>query len=63
MIGPGNTFGLYSCADGLIKERGIDVYHNPINDGIKEVSSIVGVRVKGFGGLFHAIEVYLMKRD
>jgi len=63
LIGPGNTFGLYSCADGLIKERGIDVYQNPIDDGIKEVSSIVGVGVKGCSDLFHAIEAYLMKRD
>ncbi|MEM3605957.1 MAG: hypothetical protein QXQ04_09310 [Candidatus Bathyarchaeia archaeon] len=41
LFGPGYTFGLYSCGDGLIKERGIDVYHQPITDGIKEVYDFI----------------------
>ena len=52
LIGPGNIFGLYSCGDGLIKERGIDDLHNPINYGITKVWEWVGDK-----------KVYLMKRD
>ncbi len=52
LIGPGNTLGLYSCGDGLIKERGIDDQHNPIDRGILEVWEWIGME-----------KVYLMKRD
>ncbi|MEM3907551.1 MAG: hypothetical protein QXZ17_11940 [Nitrososphaerota archaeon] len=52
LLAPGYMFGLYSCADGLIKERGIDVHHKPITDGIKEVYTRVGDKF-----------IYLMKRD
>jgi len=52
LTGSGNTFGLYSMGDGLIKERGIDVHHNPIDYGITEVCEGIGDRI-----------VYLMKRD
>jgi len=52
LLGPGYTFGLYSCGDGLIKERGIDDLHRPIENGITEVFKWVGEE-----------RVYLMKRD
>jgi len=34
LIDTGYGFGLYSCGDGLIKERGIDICYNPISNGI-----------------------------
>ena len=52
LIGPGYTFGLYSCGDGLIKERGIDDLHKPIENGITKVFKWIGEK-----------RVYLMKRD
>jgi hypothetical protein len=52
LFGPGYTFGLYSMGDGLLKERGIDSYHNPITNGIKEVYTMFGDK-----------SIYLMKRD
>ncbi|MBO3840763.1 MAG: hypothetical protein JTT17_08130 [Candidatus Brockarchaeota archaeon] len=52
LFGPGYTFGLFSCADGLIKERGIDDLHKPIENGITKVWQWIGDK-----------RVYLMKRD
>ncbi|MEM2089446.1 MAG: hypothetical protein QXF52_12420, partial [Thermoproteota archaeon] len=54
LFGPGYDFSLYSCADGLIKERGIDntLQHNPIDNGILKVFEWLGDK-----------RVYLMKRD
>ena len=52
LIDTGYVFGLYSCGDGLIKERGIDIYHNPIRNGIMRVYYVLGDK-----------KVYLMKRD
>lgn len=52
LLDPGCTFGLHSCAEGLMKERGIDVYHKPIGNGITKVWQWVGEE-----------KVYLMKRD
>jgi len=51
LFGPGYTFGLFSCGDGLVKERGIDEHHKPIENGITRV--------------FERIEelIYFMKRD
>lgn len=51
LIGPRNTFGLYSMGAGLIK------------DGIKEVYSFVGGRREGWTTLLPTIKAYLMKRD
>ncbi|MBO3840119.1 MAG: hypothetical protein JTT17_04710 [Candidatus Brockarchaeota archaeon] len=52
LFGPGYTFGLFSCADGLIKERGIDDLYKPIENGITKVWQWIGDK-----------RVYLMKRD
>ena len=52
LLGPGYSFGLHSCKDGLIKERGIDLLHQKIERGILEVYERVGDN-----------KVYLMKRD
>lgn len=52
LIAPGYLFGLYSCGDGLVKERGIDIYHKPIDKGILEVYDTLGYQL-----------IYLMKRD
>ncbi|MEM2050547.1 MAG: hypothetical protein QXZ66_01845 [Thermoproteota archaeon] len=52
LFGPGYTFGLFSCGDGLIKERGIDDLHKPIENGITKVWQWLGDK-----------RVYLMKRD
>ncbi|MEM2981208.1 MAG: hypothetical protein QW385_07605 [Thermoproteota archaeon] len=52
LFGPGYTFGLFSCADGLIKERGIDDLYKPIENGITKVFQWLGDK-----------RVYLMKRD
>jgi len=52
LIDTGYVFGLYSCGDSLIKERGIDIYHNPIRNGIMRVYYVLGDK-----------KVYLMKRD
>jgi len=57
LLGPSYSFGLYSCGDGLVKERGIDIYHNPIKDGIKEVYEVL-ISPSAGGKL-----IYLMKRD
>ncbi|MEM2127760.1 MAG: hypothetical protein QXH67_06025, partial [Candidatus Bathyarchaeia archaeon] len=53
LFGPGYDFGLFSCADGLIRERGIDntTQHNPIDNGILKVFQWLGDK-----------KVYLMKR-
>ncbi|MEM2889463.1 MAG: hypothetical protein QXR42_08360, partial [Candidatus Bathyarchaeia archaeon] len=52
LFAPGYMFGLMSCGDGLIKERGIDVFYKPIDNGILEVFDALD-------GKF----IYLMKRD
>lgn len=52
LLGPGYTFGLFSSGDGLIKERGLDEFHKPIENGITKVFQWVGDK-----------RVYLMKRD
>jgi len=54
LLGPGNLFGLHCCKKGLIAERGTDIYHNPITDGIKYVYLVID-HSKG--------PIYLMKRD
>ncbi|MEM3005593.1 MAG: hypothetical protein QXJ79_02635, partial [Candidatus Bathyarchaeia archaeon] len=51
LFGPGYTFGLFSCADGLVKERGIDDRYKPIDNGITKVFQWVDDK-----------RVYLMKR-
>ena len=51
LFGPGYTFGLYSCGDGLIKERG-SAYPKPITNGIEEIYIMFGDKL-----------IYLMKRD
>jgi len=54
LLGPGYLFGLHCCKKGLIAERGTDIYHNPITDGIKYVYLVID-HSKG--------PIYLMKRD
>ncbi|MCD6537904.1 hypothetical protein J7L18_04765 [Candidatus Bathyarchaeota archaeon] len=51
LFGPGYTFGLYSCGDGLIKERG-PAYPKPITNGIEEAYIMFGDKL-----------IYLMKRN
>jgi len=51
LFGPGCTFGLYSCADGLMKERG-PAYPKPITNGIEEAYIMIGDKL-----------IYLMKRN
>jgi len=49
---PEYGIGLYSCGDGLIKERGIDSTNQPINHGV-----LIAFRWEGNK------RVYIMKRD
>ena len=54
LLGSGYDFGLFSCGDGLVKERGIDdtLLGKPIDNGILEVFKRIGNN-----------RAYLMKRD
>jgi len=52
LLGPGYSFGLYSCGDGLVKERGISNNNQTIDNGILKVWEWTGDK-----------KVYLMKRD